>query len=152
MPRHALELAPFRGLRYADPDVDRFIDGDFDLARLLTPPYDIPDAEEARKLQRSDPHNAARVTLPYELGRQDPDSAVPHRYRAAADLLHSWIGDGVLVLDGEPALYVYEQVTADGRRQRGLVGNLRLPEDGAGSAVRPHEDVADPPVRDRFGL
>ncbi|MES0836117.1 MULTISPECIES: DUF1015 domain-containing protein [Nocardiopsidaceae] len=152
MPRHALELAPFRGLRYADPDVDRFIDGDFDLARLLTPPYDIPDAEEARKLQRSDPHNAARVTLPYELGRQDPDSAVPHRYRAAADLLHSWIGDGVLALDGEPALYVYEQVTADGRRQRGLVGNLRLPEDGAGSAVRPHEDVADPPVRDRFAL
>ncbi|MEE2041484.1 DUF1015 domain-containing protein [Nocardiopsis sp. CT-R113] len=152
MPRHALELAPFRGLRYTNPDVDRFIDGDFDISRLLTPPYDIPDAAEARKLQRSDPHNAARVTLPYELGRQDPDSTVPHRYGAAADLLHSWIDDGVLALDGEPALYVYEQVTADGRRQRGLVGNLRLPEDDTGSAVRPHEDVAAPPVRDRFTL
>lgn len=152
MPRHALELAPFRGLRYANPDVDRFIDGEFDIARLLAPPYDIPDAEEARKLQRSDPHNAARVTLPFELGRQDPDGDVPRRYRAAADLLRSWIDDGALALDDEPALYVYEQVTAEGRRQRGLVGNLRLPDDEGGSAVRPHEAVADPPVRDRFTL
>ncbi|NYH50785.1 uncharacterized protein (DUF1015 family) [Nocardiopsis arvandica] len=152
MPRQPLELAPFRGLRYASPDVDRFIDGEFDLARLLAPPYDVPDAREARDLQRSDPHNAARVTLPFELSRQSPGGTVPRRYRAAADLLRTWIGDGVLALDGEPALYVYEQVTADGRRQRGLVGNLRLPEEGAEPAVRPHEDVADPPVRDRFSL
>ena len=152
MPRQPLELVPFRGLRYADPDVDRFIDGKFDLSRLLAPPYDIPDAREARELQRSDPHNAARVTLPFELSRQSPGGVVPRHYRAAADLLHTWIAEGVLALDELPALYVYEQVTADGRRQRGLVGNLRLPEEGAESAVRPHEDVADPPVRDRFDL
>lgn len=155
MPRQPLELAPFRGLRYADPDADRFVDGEFDLARLLAPPYDIPDADEARALQRSDPHNAARVTLPFELSRQSPagtGGAVPRRYRTAAGLLRSWIDDGVLALDAQPALYVYEQVTADGRRQRGLVGNLRLPEEGAEPAVRPHEDVADPPVRDRFHL
>lgn len=156
MPRQPLVLAPFRGLRYAAPDVDRFIDGGFDIARLLAPPYDIPDAEEARELQRSDPHNAARVTLPFELSRQAPEGedAVSRRYRAAADLLRSWITEGVLALDEEPALYVYEQVTADGQVQRGLVGALGLPEEGTGtdSAVRPHEDVADPPVRDRFRL
>lgn len=157
MPRQPLDLAPFRGLRYAAPDVDRFIDGAFDIARLLAPPYDIPDAEEARELQRSDPHNAARVTLPFELSRQAPDGddAVSRRYRAAADLLRSWITDGVLALDEKPALYVYEQTTADGRVQRGLVGALGLPAeapDAADPAVRPHEDVADPPVRDRFRL
>ncbi len=157
MPRQPLDLAPFRGLRYVAPDVDRFIDGGFDLARLLAPPYDIPDAEEARKLQRSDPHNAARVTLPFELSRQAPDNddAVPRRYHAAADLLRSWITEGVLALDEAPALYVYEQTTADGRVQRGLVGALGLPEEDTDpdeAAVRPHEDVADPPVRDRFRL
>ncbi|WP_017573049.1 DUF1015 family protein [Nocardiopsis halotolerans] len=155
MPRQPLELAPFRGLRYVDPDVDQFIDGEFDLARLLAPPYDIPDAHEARELQRSDPHNAARVTLPFELGRHGTGgtgATATHRYRAAADLLRDWIGGGVLALDERPALYVYEQVTADGRRQRGLVGNLRLPEEDTEPAVRPHEDVADPPVRDRFNL
>lgn len=157
MPRQPLVLAPFHGLRYVAPDVDRFIDGGFDIARLLAPPYDIPDAEEARKLQRSDPHNAARVTLPFELSRQAPDGddAVSRRYRAAADLLRSWITGGVLALDEEPALYVYEQAAADGQVQRGLVGALGLPAEGpdaAEPAVRPHEDVADPPVRDRFRL
>lgn len=150
MPRQPLVLAPFRGLRYAAPDVERFIDGVFDIARLLAPPYDIPDADEARELQRSDPHNAARVTLPFELSRQAPE--VSARYQTAADLLRSWIADGVLAQDEEPALYVYEQVTADGQTQRGLVGALGLPDEGFDPAVRPHEDVADPPVRDRFRL
>jgi uncharacterized protein (DUF1015 family) len=159
MPRQPLDLAPFRGLRYVAPDVDRFIDCGFDLARLLAPPYDIPDAQEARELQRSDPHNAARVTLPFELSRQAPDGedVLSRRYRAAADLLRSWVTGGILALDEEPALYVYEQVTADGQVQRGLVGALALPlpqkgTDPPAPAVRPHEDVADPPVRDRFRL
>ncbi|MGW8438363.1 DUF1015 domain-containing protein [Nocardiopsis sp. NPDC055879] len=150
MPRQSLDLAPFRGLRYAAPDVDRFIDDGFDVSRLLAPPYDIPDAREARELQRSDPHNAARVTLPFELSRQD---AAAHRYRGAATLLRSWIDDGYLAQDPEPALYVYEQITPDGRLQRGLIGALGLPEDQeATPAVRPHEDVAEPPVLDRFLL
>ncbi|MFE9246287.1 DUF1015 domain-containing protein [Nocardiopsis sp. NPDC006938] len=153
MPRQPLVLAPFHGLRYAAPDVDRFIDGVFDIARLLAPPYDMPDADEARELQRSDPHNAARVTLPFELSRHAPDDPDSRRYRAAADLLRSWITDGVLARDEEPALYVYEQVTPQGRVQRGLVGALGLPDEGTSTpAVRPHEDVAEPPVRDRFRL
>ena len=89
MPCHALELAPFQGLRYISPDVDRFVDDEFDIARLLAPPYDIPGAQEARELQHSDPHNAARVTLPFELGRESHP-----RYRKAAQLLHSWIEEG----------------------------------------------------------
>src|SRR5690625_4027655 len=142
MPCHALELAPFQGLRYISPDVDRFVDEEFDIARLLAPPYDIPGAQEARELQHSDPHNAARITLPYELGRESHP-----RYRRAAQLLHSWIEEGVLAQDDEPALYVYEQTAPDGTHQRGLIGAL-----GLDSPVRPHEDVAEPPVRDRFRL
>lgn len=142
MPRHALDLAPFRGLRYVDPDVDRFIDDGFDVSRLLAPPYDMPDAREARELQRSDPHNAARVTLPFELTRESHP-----RYRAAAALLRRWVRNGVLAQDPDPALYVYEQITPDGVRQRGLIGALDLD-----SPVRPHEDVAEAPVQDRFRL
>ncbi|MYR31148.1 DUF1015 family protein [Nocardiopsis alba] len=154
MPRRPLDLAPFRGLRYAAPDVDRFIDGDFDLSRLLAPPYDIPDAREARELQRSDPYNAARVTLPYALSRHTAgEDTTAHRYRGAAERLHGWISDGRLVRDPEPALYVYEQVTPNGETQRGLIGALRLPDDDTDpSPVRPHENVAEPPVRDRFLL
>ncbi|WP_017616453.1 DUF1015 family protein [Nocardiopsis salina] len=139
---HGLDLAPFRGLRYAAPDVDRFIDDEVDVSRLLAPPYDVPDAREARDLQRSDPHNAARVTLPFELTRETHP-----RYRAAAALLRRWVRDGVLTQDPGPALYVYEQITIGGARQRGLVGAL-----GLNSPVRPHEDVAEAPVQDRFRL
>lgn len=142
MPRHALDLAPFRGLRYVDPEVDRFIDDGFDVSRLLAPPYDMPDAREARELQRSDPHNAARVTLPFELTRESHP-----RYRAAAALLRRWVREGVLAQDPDPALYVYEQITPGGVRQRGLIGALDLD-----SPVRPHEDVAEAPVQDRFRL
>lgn len=142
MPRHALDLAPFRGLRYVAPDVDRLIDDGFDVSRLLAPPYDMPDAREARELQRSDPYNAARVTLPFELTRESHP-----RYRAAAALLRRWVRDGVLAQDPDPALYVYEQITPDGVRQRGLIGALDLD-----SPVRPHEDVAEAPVQDRFRL
>ncbi|GHD34641.1 hypothetical protein GCM10007147_40400 [Nocardiopsis kunsanensis] len=142
MSRHALDLAPFRGLRYAAPDVDRFIDDGSDVSRLLAPPYDIPDAQEARELQRSDPHNAARVTLPFELTRESHP-----RYRTAAALLRRWVRNGVLAQDPDPALYVYEQITPDGTHQRGLIGALDL-----SSPVRPHEDVAEAPVQDRFRL
>src|SRR5699024_7232410 len=142
MPCHALELAPFQGLRYISPDVDRFVDDEFDIARLLAPPYDIPGAQEARELQPSDPYNAARVTLPFELGRQRHPL-----YRTAAQLLHSRTAEGVRAQDHAPARYVYEQPAPDGTHQRGLSGALALD-----SPVRPPAEVAEPPVRDRFRL
>src|SRR5699024_2668462 len=142
MPCHALELAPFQGLRYISPDAGRFVDDEFDIARLLAPPYDIPGAQQARALQHSDPYTAARGTLPFELGRESPPA-----HRQAAQLLPSWSDEGVLAQDDAPALYVYEQPAPDGTRQRGLIGAL-----GLDSPVRPHEAVAEPPVRDRFRL
>src|SRR5690606_26007988 len=62
-----------------------------------------------------------------------------------------WIDEGVLVRDRLSALCPYEQTTPDGLRQRGLIGALRLPPAGA-AAVRPHEDTAEAPVRDRARL
>lgn len=155
-PRDALELAPLRGLRYADTDAGALIDSPhFNLSLALAPPYDVPDADQTLALWHSDPHNAVRVTLPYELTRRvpDPGGDAPGApgYRRAADTLRRWIADGVLVRDPEPALYVYEQATATGDLQRGLIGALRLPG-GDGSAVRPHEDVAEGPVLDRLRL
>ncbi|GAA1111001.1 DUF1015 domain-containing protein [Nocardiopsis composta] len=135
----ALELAPLRGFRYAGPDARAFIDsGPFDLALALSPPYDQVGAEDYAQMTRVEPHNAARLTL-------------PPSYQGAARTLRRWIDEGVLVRDRLPALYPYEQTTPDGLRQRGLIGALRLPPAGA-AAVRPHEDTAEGPVRDRARL
>ena len=139
-----LELAPFRGVRYAQERVSG-------LAEVTSPPYDVIGQDTAQQLRDADPHNVVRLILP----RQDP-SRPGEEYRDAARLLGDWQREGILVAGGEPALYVYEQrVTGtagqEGVLQRGLIGAVRLAPDTA-RIVLPHEDVMPGPVRGRRQL
>ncbi len=133
-----LVLDPFRGLRYTAP-VAR-------LPQLTSPPYDVIDDAGVAALEAADPTNVVRLILPRETpGTQD-------RYARAAATLARWRADGVLALDDEPALYVYEQADPQtGVAQRGLLGALALTpaEDGI---VLPHEDTMKGPVADRLAL
>lgn len=131
-----LVLAPFRALRYANADR---------LADLLSPPYDVIDEEQRRRLERSDPYNAVHLILP-----RDDETGPPSRYRRAATLLAGWRRAGVLVRDREPALYVYELSSATSVT-RGLLGALGLVRPEAG-IVLPHEDTMAGPVTDRLAL
>ncbi|MFC9328249.1 DUF1015 family protein [Kitasatospora sp. NPDC057015] len=145
-----LSLSPFRGLRY-DPDRVGA------LAAVTSPPYDVVDPGRRLDLETADPHNVVRLILP----RPEPEDAGDRpdrdtRYRHAARLLRDWQREGVLAPDPVPALYVYEQRSAEdgpdrGRLQRGLIGALAVsgPE---GGVVLPHEDVMPKPVADRVGL
>jgi len=135
-----LELAPFRGVRYAEDRVSG-------LAEVTSPPYDVIAADNESQLMASDPHNVVRLILP----RHDPGQP-GSPYTDAARELSGWLADGILEPDPEPALYVYEQLTADRTvLQRGLIGALRLEPYGAG-IVQPHEDVAPGPVAGRRQL
>jgi uncharacterized protein (DUF1015 family) len=133
-----LVVAPFRALRYDPARVSG-------LAAVLSPPYDVIDEEEANALARADPHNIVRLILPSwdDCGPEGP-------YEHAGRTMRSWIGEGVLRRDPEPALYVLEQQAA-GVRQRGLVGalDLRAPNE---QIVLPHEEVMPGPVEDRLAL
>ncbi|MFI0901442.1 DUF1015 family protein [Streptomyces sp. NPDC020983] len=136
-PARGLDLAPFRGLRYAAAHVGS-------LAAVTSPPYDVvvrPDGQ--RHLETADPYNVVRLIL--------PDAETPaDRHRQAARTLAAWRAAGVLTTDPQPAVYVYEQ--HDGEHlQRGVIGALRLtpPQDGV---VLPHEDVMPGPVADRAAL
>lgn len=135
MTESGLELAPFRGIRFAVADAD-------ELAGLTSPPYDVLDAAGIAELRASDPRNVVRLILP---SSGDPDEA--------GDLFRRWRGDGTLVTDTEPALYVYEQRRADDGRvlQRGLLGGLGLRPESAG-VVLPHEDVMPGPVAGRLAV
>ncbi len=133
-----LALVPFRGLRFARARVG-------DPAAVISPPYDMIDPIQAHRLARSGTHNIVRLILP-EL--DEPDSRL--RYRRAARTLREWRDEEALVLDPEPALYVYEQTGPTGL-QRGLIGALKLPKDDSGP-VLPHEDVVDAVVADRRAL
>ena len=140
-----LELAPFRGVRYAPERVSG-------LAEVTSPPYDVIGQDTAQQLRDADPHNVVRLILP----RQDPGRP-GEEYHHAARLLADWRREGILVTGDEPALYVYEQRLAgtaageDGVLQRGLIGVVRLAPPAA-RIVLPHEDVMPGPVRGRREL
>jgi uncharacterized protein (DUF1015 family) len=133
-----LALAPFRGLRFSAAEAG-------DPAAVISPPYDMIDPNQAHRLARSGGHNIVRLILPEF---EEPDAR--QRYRRAARTLQAWRAENALVLDAEPALYVYEQDGPAGL-QRGLIGALELPADDAGP-VLPHEDVVDAVVADRQAL
>ena len=135
-----LVFSPFRGVRYAEDRVSG-------LAQVTSPPYDVIAAENETRLMAMDPHNVVRLILPRHAAGQ-PGSP----YEDAAADLAGWLADGVLAVDRVPALYVYEQATADrGTLQRGLIGALGLVPYAA-RVVQPHENVMPGPVAGRRQL
>jgi uncharacterized protein (DUF1015 family) len=126
-----LSLEPFRAVRYAPSKVTS-------LAAVTSPPYDLIDEEALNQFMSDEPHNIVRLILP----QQD--------YGDAAGTLRSWLASGILTVDPEPALYVYEE-SGDGILQRGLIGALGVhgPES---RVILPHEDVYPGPIRDRLAL
>jgi uncharacterized protein (DUF1015 family) len=132
--RRPLTLAPFRGLRF-DPEVVG------DLSTVISPPYDVLDAETVRSLEQANRRNIVRLILSRRFERP---------YLAVRDRLQKWRDKGALRADGDPALYVYEY-TAEQATVRGLIGlvGLRTEDEGV---ILPHEDVMPAPVEDRTVL
>jgi uncharacterized protein (DUF1015 family) len=132
--------APFRGLRF-DPAVVG------DPGTVTAPPYDVisPAARDAYEAQN--PYNMVRLILA-RTGREGRD-----RYRPVAELMDAWRDQGALVLDPEPALYLYEEayeLRGARRVQRGVLASVAL--DDGGGWILPHERTMAGPVTDRLRL
>jgi uncharacterized protein (DUF1015 family) len=114
-------VEPLRALRYDDSRVA--------LEDVICPPYDVISPADREALIKRSEHAAVRLEL--------PDSAT-----AAAQLLHEWRREGVLVRDAEPALWWHEQrfTGPDGvdRTRAGFFAAVRLSPYEEGR-VRPHE-------------
>ncbi len=131
---HRFTLRPFRGLRFAPEAVG-------DLGTVISPPYDVLDAETVRDLEAANRRNIVRLILSRRYERP---------YRAVRDRLHTWRERSFLRADGVPALYLY-QYTVDATTVRGLIGVVGLrPE--SDRVILPHEDVMAGPVDDRAVL
>ena len=127
-------LAPFRGLRF-DPDLVG------DLGTVISPPYDVLDADTVRDLEAANRRNIVRLILSRRFEKP---------YRAVRERLEQWRAAGFLRPDDVPALYCYEYVV-DRVVVRGLVGVVGLREESLG-VVLPHEEVMPGPVDDRSVL
>src|SRR5256885_9916100 len=99
-------VKPFRALRYAEPTPS-----------VVAPPYDVISPEQRADYLARDPHNVVHLTL-------------PESEEEAARMLEEWRRDGVLVEDGEPAMWALEQefTGPDGvrRTRTGVVASLEV--------------------------
>ncbi len=139
-----LSLTPFRATRFASSAIA----DQADLGLALSPPYDVISARDRATLVAASPTNVVRLILPEQdeagLAGGDP-------YLGANVLMRRWLTDGVLRVDAEPALFVYEMSAPDGTLTRGLLGALEL-RDPADGVILPHENTMAGPVSDRLAL
>ncbi len=132
--RRPFTLRPFRGLRFAPDTVG-------DLGTVVSPPYDVLDAETVRDLEAANRRNIVRLILSRRFERP---------YLAVRSRLQKWRDKSYVRADDEEALYLY-QYTVDGTTVRGLIGLAGLRQE-AEQVILPHEDVMPGPVDDRVVL
>ena len=133
-----VRIAPFRGVFYNQIKIR-------DLAKVVTPPYDVISREEQEKLYRKSPYNFVRLDF-----NQEPDP-----YASVAELLQSWQAEGILERDEIPALYfaVHKFALSDGKvKQRQGFFALTELQDFASGEIRPHEKTLEAPKQDRLKL
>ena len=135
------EIRPLRALRYnlekAGP-----------IENLTCPPYDIISPDQRRELLSRSGYNLIRLELPQE--GKNP-------YQEAAHTLNLWRSEGVLQLDLEEGMYLYEEEflsqvdQGQSRKVLDLVCRVRL-EDFANGVILPHEETLSKAKEDRFRL
>ena len=130
-------VRPFRGLR---PRTDL-------TSRIPSPPYDVLDSAEARKLAHEDPYTFLHVIKPevdLDPGIDPYDDRVYDQARAS---LQAMIENNWLVRDEHPAYYVY-RLTAGDHVQTGIVGAASI-DDYLENRIKRHELTREDKERDR---
>ncbi|NJN70653.1 MAG: DUF1015 domain-containing protein [Nitrospira sp.] len=143
------QIFPFQGMLY-----DQAIVGS--IKKVVAPPYDIIDAVGQQQLHDRHPHNIIRMELGLE---QTGDSPAHNRYTRAATTLQSWITDGVLKRDRQPAVYYhtieysppYSAPDAPRKVLRGFLALAKLEALDSGH-IYPHENTRAAAKTDRLNL
>jgi uncharacterized protein (DUF1015 family) len=145
-------IKPFRGVRY-NAELVR------DLSLVISQPYDRVRYGLQQQYYAQSPYNVVRIIKGKELPadapyRPDKGQAGPNVYTRARATYDAWRAEGVLVQEGDPALYVYHQTfTLDGqtRTRKGFVAAFQLSPFEQG-IVLPHERTHAGPKEDRLRL
>ena len=133
-----VDVRPFRALRPA-PGLEE---------RVVSPPYDVVDTDEARAWAGGDPVSFLRVSRPeIDLPADvDPHSDEVHAQGRAN--LDSFVADGVLQRDERPTYSVYRQVMGD-VVQTGVVAAAAV-HDYDLARIRTHEHTRPDKELDRM--
>jgi len=127
-----------------------------DLSSVIAPPYDVLSESKKAALMAKSKHNIVAVDLPHLPPKTvGPDEA----YQRAGERFRQWLSDRVMVKHETPTLFVYAQRYTVGDKtfcRRGLIGNVRIQEFGAGpegqGGIWPHEQTFSAAKEDRLKL
>jgi uncharacterized protein (DUF1015 family) len=111
---------------------------------LITQPYDKIDAAMQREYYALSPYNYCRLILPLE----------ENKYELAVQRIQTWLQDGILAKDKEPAVFVCRQeFSLNGKPcvRTGMFAALRLYDYGE-NVVFPHEITYSAPKADRLNM
>jgi uncharacterized protein (DUF1015 family) len=138
-------VAPFRALRFDPSRVSS-------LTNVVTPPYDVINAQQQDDFYQTDPHNIIRI----ELNRKRvSDSAADNRYTRSAEHFQAWQDQDIFAREAEASFYISETTytDADGVKKvrRGFFTLLKV-EDASERKVLPHEKTFTVHKEDRFQL
>jgi uncharacterized protein (DUF1015 family) len=122
-----VDVRPFRALR---PAAGRE-------SRVVSPPYDVVDVEEARAYAAGDPDSFLRISRPEIDLPPDVDPHSDAVYALGRRTLDEFVARGVLVRDAVPTYAVYRLVMGD-VVQTGVVAAVSVADYDAGR-VRIHE-------------
>jgi len=139
------QVHPFRAYRYNPARAS--------YNRVLTQPYDKITPAMQEQYYAADPNNLITI----EKGKSyESDTPQNNVYTRAAQSVHDWIANGVIVADQAPAFYAYTQEysvpgTQERRTRRGFIGTGKL-EDYSACVVFRHEHTLSGPKADRLEL
>lgn len=137
-------IKPFRGLLYNRKAVGN-------LAKVITPPYDVITPRQQARYYKSHPKNFIRI----DLGKTSKkDSTSNNRYTRARGFFERWIKEGVFAKDDASSIYVYSQEYKEAGRRKARFGFISLAklEENRTKGFLPHERTFSGPKMDRFRL
>lgn len=136
------EIKEFKGMMY-DSDIVG------NLASVVAPHCHAAEEETIRSLYSAHPFNIVR--LEYPVSKTDKED----KYVCAANTLEKWLETGIVRIDEQPGIYVYEQqykLGNDTKRVRGIIAKVKIEED----IILPHEntntDIYDDYKSNRYNL
>ena len=132
-----VKVFPFRGLR---PIPEKAVE-------IASPPYDVLNAQEAKKIINNHPNSFLRVN---KAECEFDDRIDPHSetvYQKARENLLLFIENGLMIQDEQPCLYVY-RLTINNQCQTGLCCVMSV-EDYENGLIKKHEYTRPDKVEDR---
>jgi len=137
-------IKPFRGLRFNPERIPN-------MANVVCPPYDVISLHDQIALHDRSPYNVIRM----ELGRSYPeDDRGNNPHIRAGRFLRAWLGDGTLIRETKPALYLVatDFDAAEGVWTRwGLLAAVAL-EPFQKGGILPHERTYSKVKSERLSL